>query len=365
MSPRARWGLDRSNVNFELALGLRHTALVDSTWQYIRLLRAHRPPLVGDDRADVFSSALEQSEQLMRAAEAVGPAARPLPLFYSLSQAGRAIAAARLPDDQWRLSGHGVSVRSLPGQADLLRRTVVPDRLGKKAIEDGRRSSFAGVAEAVVSGQLTGPVELGAVWCALPDLIPPITPQMPALDPGWRRPLVVFDFYWDHGEQALSGMFGTELIVCGLTPGATAQQLQEELSHYPAAAGALVRTNAHLGPVGTASAVIMATTPEGRDCPRITWPEPRELHPRLDDIAPFNHRVGARMLLPSLADRDAPSALMLWWILLLGLSSIARYDPELWVAALDLNRPTAVPIEVALDRAIAAVPSLVLEALAP
>jgi hypothetical protein len=55
------------------------------------------PPLAAQDpepRA-VFSAALQQSEELFAAAEVAGPAAKPLPLFYALSQAGRAIAAAQ------------------------------------------------------------------------------------------------------------------------------------------------------------------------------------------------------------------------------------------------------------------------------
>jgi hypothetical protein len=67
-------------------------------WQRIRVLRARPPARIEGERAGVFISALEQAEQLMRAAADVGPAARALPLFYAISQAGRAIAAARLPD---------------------------------------------------------------------------------------------------------------------------------------------------------------------------------------------------------------------------------------------------------------------------
>ncbi len=81
-----------------------------STWQDIRILRANPPPLVSPERAGVFASSLERAEQLMKAASNVGHAARPLPLFYALSQAGRAIAAARLADN-WRLSGHGLQAR--------------------------------------------------------------------------------------------------------------------------------------------------------------------------------------------------------------------------------------------------------------
>jgi hypothetical protein len=61
---------------------------------------------------------------------------------------------------------------------------------------------------------------------------------------------------------------------------------------------------------------------------------------------------------------DFLSPLMLWWVLLFGLSSVARYDPELWVAALDVNRSKqAVPIEAALAEALIALPELILAAL--
>jgi hypothetical protein len=55
---------------------------------------------------------------------------------------------------------------------------------------------------------------------------------------------------------------------------------------------------------------------------------------------------------------------MLWWVLMFGLSSVARYDPEVWVAALDVNTSEqAVPIEAALDVALEALPELILDAL--
>ncbi len=81
----------------------------------------------------------------------------------------------------------------------------------------------------------------------------------------------------------------------------------------------------------------------------------------LDVIAPDYH--GTRLLLPRLSV-GLLSPLMLWWVLLFGLSMIARYDPELWVAALDVNdSPQAVPIEAALDEAMNALPLLILDAL--
>jgi hypothetical protein len=147
-------------------------------------------------------SALEQAEQLMRAANDVGPAASPLLLFYALSQAGRAIAAARL-DDIWRLAGHGLKA---PAPADpstgLLGRVVRPDA---RARSTSRRHAFAGIAEATGSGPLTGAVELGAVWAAIPDLMPPI-PQPPLQGDMWIRPLRVFRPMFDAAHTRLADM---------------------------------------------------------------------------------------------------------------------------------------------------------------
>jgi len=78
-------------------------------WNQIRLTRANQP---GRARADVvrrqtYTAALEQFDELFVAAETIGPASRPLPLFYALSQAGRAIAAAY--DEEPNFDSHGLS----------------------------------------------------------------------------------------------------------------------------------------------------------------------------------------------------------------------------------------------------------------
>jgi hypothetical protein len=55
---------------------------------------------------------------------------------------------------------------------------------------------------------------------------------------------------------------------------------------------------------------------------------------------------------------------MTWWALLYGLSSLARYDPETWVAALDVDRShDATSLEQLLDVAVPRIPELVSTAL--
>src|SRR5258708_20487853 len=61
------------------------------------------------DRRRAFGTALEQGEQLWRAAEATDSSVSPMMLFYGLVQGGFALSAARTADDSWRLeTAHGL-----------------------------------------------------------------------------------------------------------------------------------------------------------------------------------------------------------------------------------------------------------------
>jgi hypothetical protein len=306
----------------------------------------------------VFVSALEQAEALMHAAADVGPAASPLLLFYAVSQAGRAIAAARL-DDPWRLSGHGLKA---PAPADastgLLQRIVKPD--GGQA-SGKRRPSFAGVAEAIGSGQLTSGIELGALWAAIPELMAPL-PQPPLKDPAWKRPLRVFRPMFDAAHQRLADMRPLELLV-DLSPDWDLDRLLRHLSDYPTAEGAYMWHTQGMNK----DFIVTQPGPEGL-LPVFCWPDvptgiASRTH-RLNRIAPDYRRLGTRLLFPRAGGKDALSPLMLWWALLFCLSSIARYDPETWIGALAINdSELAVPIEAALDAALEALPDLILDAL--
>ena len=304
----------------------------------------------------------------MRAARDVGPAARPLPLSYALSQAGRAVAAGRVQGSAWRLAGHGLAMDPQNDQRDLLRRVVCPKPEGKKTLAIDRRNSFAGVADATGSGRLTGPIELGSVWAAMPDLVAP-APLMPGLQPEWRRPLTA---YPAPAENEPSGAVvmrrPLELLLAGLADLSIATHadvdalLADLEATYPTASGvAAPGWLRHATP-----SLVYQWAPTGDHLPTLCWPQiltPVKIE-QLDAIAPNHRGLGTRMLLPRLAGRDFLSPLMMWWILLFGLSSVARYDPELWVAALDVNAsPQAVPIEAALDIALDALPELIFEAL--
>ena len=83
-----------------------------------------------------------------------------------------------------------------------------------------------------------------------------------------------------------------------------------------------------------------------------------ERYPKL----PHPHLVG--YALPEIAGAPSPSPLMLWWALLIGLSSLARYEPAAWTAAIDLDASDpAVSLERVLDIAAERVPKRILTSL--
>ncbi|MFJ8540287.1 YaaC family protein [Streptomyces sp. NPDC093591] len=83
----------------------------DEAWERLRSSRSDPPARANTgSRRKTYSAALEQAQQLFRAAAVVGPATSPVLAFYGLSQAGRAITAAAwsLKGEDWRLDTHGI-----------------------------------------------------------------------------------------------------------------------------------------------------------------------------------------------------------------------------------------------------------------
>ncbi len=70
--------------------------------------------------------------------------------------------------------------------------------------------------------------------------------------------------------------------------------------------------------------------------------------------------AGYRNAYPSLDGSARPiHPLVVWWSVLYGLSILARYEPEGWGIAINVNRsPDAVPIEHVLEAALDTVPEL-------
>jgi YaaC-like Protein len=154
-----------------------------------------------------------------------------------------------------------------------------------------------------------------------------------------------------------------ELLIDGLPPDADLDTLLRYLGDYPTAEGTYMWHTQGM----REDMLVTQPSPLGL-LPVFCWPDVptdgRLRARRLDEIAPDYRGRGSRLLLPRAGCRYAISPLMLWWALLFGLSSIARYDPETWVGALAVNdSDLAVPIEAALGAALEALPDLILNAL--
>lgn len=280
-------------------------------------------------------------EELLAAARNVGYLARPLPLFYALSQAGRAIVAAHgaLPES----GGHG------------LKQDMITSPITETTIQATGHGLFAAMRAAVTSVRVNKdePVELGAVWAAIPDLAEALP-----IDLAWPAAAFV--------EKDTSGVTVAHLDDARVIVEFPAAQLLEAksdpetvLRSYPRARNLWATTVQ--GNAFPPAVILQGTRGPGIACAfeeRNTAGEPVRnlaLYGALDE-----HRYrGEYWLIPkveALADDELP-VLLLWWVLLFGLSILARYEPATWRAALDpVSSPLAVPLEALLDEALVAAP---------
>jgi hypothetical protein len=347
---------------------------IASAWQEIRALRAAPPGLAADDddRRATFDAALRQAQELAEASAAAGYAAKPVPLFYALSQAGRAIAASRLNGD-WRLRGHGLAAADQT--KGVLGSTVKPN--------GGQNTSFAAVGRAIASPPLAGCCELGALWVGNPDLTGIEIPAGHAVwPPALRISLGTRSMRTPTGEIQdprvmvihTGGLVGVAVPV----PGTLVADVAAALGSYPTLRDAKPYSQGPTGIIGpgqpddvaargTDMAGVSAVTvgrPIGAEITMQEWNEAQEAFCSVfEPTRPFPaETIG--YALPALAGGDSPHMLMLWWALLLGLSSFARYEPAAWTAAIDPSSSVlAVSLERVLDIAEDKVPSRILDAL--
>lgn len=318
----------------------------------LRATRAIPPGLASgaDDRRETYGAALQQFDDLIYAASAIGPVSRPLPLYYAVHQAGKAIAAA-WAEREWHATGHGLvqDYEELGRWQDDIRRFRVKPQQRKPGV-------FGIVAATLGSARLTGKVELGALWSALPGASPPAGPD------SWPLALPVYPLSHD-----VTGA-PSWVAVCLRRPAPdNAEAVNRLLGAYPGAAG--VQATTYQGNLQ------FSPTPWGPGV-RAMWPEadmqerPGESPPEEFSRLHAHNRVSGyrsgeeRWLIPVVGDgSDRLSPVLLWWILLFGLSLLARYEPTAWRAALDLDRSTvADPLTQLLDDALVTVPALLFDA---
>jgi hypothetical protein len=313
-----------------------------SSWRGVRTLRAapYGESRHDDERRAVFLAALEQAEELAEAARAVAPPSKPLLLFYALSQAGRAIAADVLQAPGWRIMGHGASPKHSAGGKHAVDR-VLDSTVGIDQKESG---AFRVVSATLGSQVPGGAMKIADLWSSLPEL------GGPAWLAGLERRSLRLQSDSTGAGDAL------ERLRAGLTQARVDldgdQDLASTLDTYPSAAGYEIRTVAYrMGPKVQV----------------VVWPQqdaPLGFR-RLDEVGVSLGERGTYYLRPPVSiDGTTPVPLMTWWAILLALSSLARYEPEVWVAALDVNTSRiATALEALMEVAEARIPKLVEEAL--
>jgi hypothetical protein len=350
-----------------------------ASWREIQALRAEPTGKAASDRdrKRTFRSAPRQAEELAEAADIVSYAAKPILLFYALSQASQALGAAKTPHP-WTLHSHGLECRS--AGADILRATVEP--------YEGTQTVFQAVTAAVDSPALVGKAQLGALWAANPDVISvPIRPdlgQWPAAlsyDLGTRR--VRGGNGGPSDPERVPTTTGGIVFTAVRIPGDTGEQVAQVLDAYPTLTGATALTpdppnaDRYAGP---AEPIVRSPTgPDGhlgvvvaKDAPRqMSLAEYWQLQDSLYSVVEIDQRLPVPpypnligYALPAVAGGPSPLPLVLWWALLLGLSSLARYESAAWAAAIDLDAsPLAADLRTVLDIAAERVPARILDSL--
>jgi hypothetical protein len=308
-------------------------------WDWLRMTRSEPPGAAKIDAAAAatYRAAMEQFEELMGAAASIGYPSRPLPLFYALSQAGRAIVAARGgPAHQT----HGLTLdRPIP--EDILHATVAPQSQAKSL------GQFDALARTLNSPNINKPAELGALIHSLPEMSIEL-----ARSTDWPKAMPMFIEPWDRVPSPGNTRIALVMEESSVPP----TDLRKYLSNYP-----------HADRIGVNEVVARSfptlptlSTPKGLGV-ELVWIGDES---NLNDLVPEYRYRNWRWLRPSLSGNDLPpTPLMTWWILLFGLSMLARYHPVPWTRALDVDSsPDAVTLELTMNRAMDALPHLVFEA---
>lgn len=326
----------------------------DEAWERLRASRWNPPGRAGGGaRRKTYAAALEQTEQMFRAAAVVGPATRPLQVFYGLSQAGRAIAAAAvtLKGEEWRLVTHGIKAsgfdRAFP---DIEIRTDPP----------GTHGSFVRVSKVLESPVWEKEaVRLEDMWDLLPlNLGHPLT--------GRERPTPLFVPATSiHGQDhpLLS------VPVCDIPDrvinAGTRQALADFLTSYPAIARHESYVTTRPLSYGPEAPPEYTHYERGGGELVVNWEMPQgsaTASERLDYLLSMTRDyAGQRYFLPVLAPMSRElHPLMAWWAVLYALSMLARYEPANWVSNISVdNSQHAVSIERLLERAITHLPVLI------
>lgn len=270
---------------------------------------------------------------MFRAAAGTGTATRPLLVFYGLSQAGRAIAAAsrRLGgDDDWQLRGHGIST-----VADSFAKKLEYVRLCTG--NPGDRGSFVRLSE-LLDSPLWSKSRAGTLmdlWDYLPE-----NRLSPLRDKKSRTtPLLVEHQHLFAGKHALVSV-PIVYFPPNLVKWHTRWVFKSYLEAFPGAEG--YHSYVRVGD-GHDADPQFSVHADGWGELVMNWMLPDErpgsYAERMDFLkAKTQLYDGSLYFFPAFGDtRRSLHPLMVWWAVLFALSMLARYQPAEWAAHINVD----------------------------
>nr|WP_225846889.1 YaaC family protein [Streptomyces sp. HPF1205] len=298
---------------------------------------------------------MEQAQQMFHAAEGAGPQTRALLIFYGLSQAGRAIAAAAVDlKDQasWNLNGHGI-------HASGFGKTFAEIELRTET--SGNAGSFVRLSELLQSPiwPKSTVIRLGDVWDTLPldmpypltkgDRTPPLHASPSVSEAAHPLLTAYVEGFPDHVVKA-----GTRIA------------LDEFLTAYLGTVGydSYVRSGMGSEPpdferLGPDSSALFMNWSMG--CADGLGALGSERMQRLHSMT--RGYAGYRFFFPTIKGlvRDL-HPLMAWWAVLYTLSMLTRYQPAQWAGHINIDAAAeAILIEKLLALAMEQLPALIVD----
>ncbi|MBO2461171.1 YaaC family protein [Actinomadura violacea] len=334
----------------------------EKTWGRIRATRANPPTPAKStpERRRTYGTALEQAQQMFHAAEAVGPETQPLLIFYGLSQAGRAIAAASASSiangEGWQLRSHGIQANGLDGPLRDIR--VVSGKAGKP-------SSFVRLSEILDSPLLpeSAEVRLEDLWDCIPG-----NNERPLSDDEQHRRMPLFVSQSLHADpHPLLSVRVVDFPPWVVASSQPRQALDDYLSAFPDVHHYTDFLKTSNDPEGDPDFVLR--TPGGWGELLMHWLMPSEQSSTVEErlgylktmVRPY---AGGWWFFPEVGGAGrSVHPLMAWWAVLHALSMLARYQPDQWMAEINVDEDgsRAVAIEQLLWEARTTVPILIAE----
>lgn len=315
---------------------VRYRQTVDDAWRSLRSLR-HDPPPHADrgGRKALFAAALEQSEQLFRAADGVGYETKPILLYYGLNQASRAILEAkRDPRQQGAPSSHGIKTPNLgqdPKVGDL------------ELADDGTSGSFGQLADVLDSPTLPGRVPLRQLWIGLPEgvEVPPTNAEK--LFGAALMERADDQEFSDRFRETTGRVAKLAHMPFLLAPLDAAEVERQIVERYPALRNFHAIPNRQHCP--EVAHWVQLLDPPGL---RVSLSFDRKGAPmKHDEVRGMMHLgprayadySGAQLWIPpTLPGNSAPlHPLVTWWAVLFALSMLARYQPTNWTRSISID----------------------------